>query len=201
MPATADASARSRRCPGHRDDGRGDVEIILPVPFRRPAARCSPQPSTTRPRSTSASCRERELVAVIARCIDSSSRDSTDTGRDTASRCSFKSMQRVLSVTARELRTDIEQTIEVSRLRPHRRQVERMLLERSIREGRFRRAPLIDARNEAETVILATESLRSLFAELAGPSWPRRTRPDPVGAGRAQGRAERPMRDIQRTPR
>ena len=77
----------------------------------------------------------------------------------------------ILSVTARELRTDIEQTIEV---KPSYGltddEVERMLLESfEHAEADFAARLLIDARNEAETVILATEkSLRSpLFAELA----------------------------------
>jgi Fe-S protein assembly chaperone HscA len=77
----------------------------------------------------------------------------------------------ILSVTARELRTDIEQTIEV---KPSYgltdEEVERMLLESfDHAEADFAARLLIDARNEAETVILATEkSLRSpLFAELA----------------------------------
>ena len=77
----------------------------------------------------------------------------------------------ILSVTARELRTDVEQTIEV---KPSYGltddEVERMLLESfEHAEADFAARLLIDARNEAETVILATEkSLRSpLFAELA----------------------------------
>jgi molecular chaperone DnaK len=78
----------------------------------------------------------------------------------------------ILSVTAHELRTDIEQTIEVkpSYGLTH-EEVERMLIEA------FENAPadfdarlLIDARNEAETVIHATEkSLRRPdFRELVG---------------------------------
>jgi molecular chaperone DnaK (HSP70) len=77
----------------------------------------------------------------------------------------------ILSVTARELRTDVEQTIEV---KPSYGltddEVERMLLESfEHAEADFAARLLIEARNEAETVILATEkSLRSpLFAELA----------------------------------
>ena len=77
----------------------------------------------------------------------------------------------ILGVTARELRTDIEQTIEV---KPSYGltddQVERMLLESfEHAEADFAARLLIDARNEAETVIHATEkSLRSPdFADLA----------------------------------
>jgi len=77
----------------------------------------------------------------------------------------------ILSVTARELRTDVEQTIEV---KPSYGltddEVERMLLESfEHAEADFAARLVIDARNEAETVILATEkSLRSpLFAELS----------------------------------
>ncbi|MEO8260704.1 MAG: molecular chaperone DnaK [Acidobacteriota bacterium] len=77
----------------------------------------------------------------------------------------------ILSVTARELRTDLEQTIEV---KPSYGltddEVERMLLESfEHAEADFAARLLIDARNEAETVVLATEkSLRSpLFADLA----------------------------------
>ena len=77
----------------------------------------------------------------------------------------------ILSVTARELRTDVEQTIEV---KPSYGltddEVERMLLESFEHAAAdFAARLLIDARNEAETVVLATEkSLRSpLFAELA----------------------------------
>jgi molecular chaperone DnaK len=70
----------------------------------------------------------------------------------------------ILSVTARELRTDIEQTIEV---KPSYgltdEEVERMLLDSfENAEADFAARLLIDARNEAETVILATEkSLRA----------------------------------------
>ena len=77
----------------------------------------------------------------------------------------------ILSVTARELRTDVEQTIEV---KPSYGltddEVERMLLESfEHAEADFAARLVIDARNDAETVILATEkSLRSpLFAELS----------------------------------
>jgi molecular chaperone DnaK len=77
----------------------------------------------------------------------------------------------ILSVTARELRTDIEQSIEV---KPSYGltddEVERMLLDSfEHAEADFEARLLIDARNEAETVILATEkSLRAPeFAELA----------------------------------
>jgi molecular chaperone DnaK (HSP70) len=69
----------------------------------------------------------------------------------------------ILSVTARELRTDIEQTIEV---KPSYgltdEEVERMLLDSfENAESDFAARLLIDARNEAETVIQATEkSLR-----------------------------------------
>jgi molecular chaperone DnaK (HSP70) len=70
----------------------------------------------------------------------------------------------ILSVAARELRTGIEQTIEVT---PSygltEGEVERMLLESfEHAEADFESRLLIDARNEAETVILATEkSLRN----------------------------------------
>jgi molecular chaperone DnaK (HSP70) len=77
----------------------------------------------------------------------------------------------ILSVTARELRTDIEQAIEV---KPSYGltddEVERMLLESfEHAEADFAARLLIDARNEAETVIQATEkSLRTPeFVELA----------------------------------
>src|SRR4029077_7540973 len=70
----------------------------------------------------------------------------------------------ILSVTARELRTEIEQTIEV---KPSYgltdEEVERMLLESfEHAEADFATRQLIEARNEAESVIQATEkSLRS----------------------------------------
>jgi molecular chaperone DnaK (HSP70) len=70
----------------------------------------------------------------------------------------------ILSVTAREQRTDIEQTIEV---KPSYglsdEEVERMLLDSfEHAEADFAARMLIDARNEAEAVIMATEkSLRS----------------------------------------
>jgi molecular chaperone DnaK (HSP70) len=77
----------------------------------------------------------------------------------------------ILSVTARELRTDVEQTIEV---KPSYGltddQVERMLLDSfENAEADFEARLLIEARNEAETVIRATEkSLRSPdFAAIA----------------------------------
>ena len=77
----------------------------------------------------------------------------------------------ILSVTARELRTDIEQTIEV---KPSYgltdEEVERMLLESfEHAEADFAARLLIEARNEAETVIRATEkSLRAPdFADIA----------------------------------
>jgi molecular chaperone DnaK len=77
----------------------------------------------------------------------------------------------ILSVTAHELRTDIEQTIEV---KPSYGltddEVERMLVESfEHAEADFAARLLIDARNEAETVIHATEkSLRSPeFAAIA----------------------------------
>ena len=77
----------------------------------------------------------------------------------------------ILSVTARELRTDVEQTIEV---KPSYgltdEEVERMLLDSfEHAEADFAARLLIEARNEAETVIQATEkSLRSPdFAEIA----------------------------------
>jgi molecular chaperone DnaK (HSP70) len=78
----------------------------------------------------------------------------------------------ILSVAARELRTGIEQHIEV---RPSYgltdEEVERMLIDSfEHAEADFDARLLIDARNEAETVINATEkSLRRPdFAELAG---------------------------------
>jgi Fe-S protein assembly chaperone HscA len=70
----------------------------------------------------------------------------------------------ILSVTARELRTDVEQTIEV---KPSYGlsddEVERMLLDSfEHAEADFAARLLIEARNEAETVVRATEkSLRS----------------------------------------
>jgi len=70
----------------------------------------------------------------------------------------------ILSVTARELRTEIEQTIEV---KPSYGltddEVERMLLDSfEHAEADFAARMLIDARNEAESVIMATEkSLRA----------------------------------------
>jgi Fe-S protein assembly chaperone HscA len=70
----------------------------------------------------------------------------------------------ILSVAARELRTGVEQTIEVT---PSygltEGEVERMLIESfEHAEADFEARLLIDARNEAETVILATEkSLRN----------------------------------------
>jgi molecular chaperone DnaK (HSP70) len=77
----------------------------------------------------------------------------------------------ILSVTARELRTDVEQTIEV---KPSYGltddQVERMLLDSfENAEADFAARLLIEARNEAESVIRATEkSLRAPgFADIA----------------------------------
>jgi molecular chaperone DnaK (HSP70) len=70
----------------------------------------------------------------------------------------------ILSVTAHELRTDVEQTIEV---KPSYgltdEEVERMLLESfEHAEADFAARLLIEARNEAETVVQATEkSLRA----------------------------------------
>ena len=70
----------------------------------------------------------------------------------------------ILSVTARELKTDVEQTIEV---KPSYgltdEEVERMLLESfEHAEADFAARLLIEARNEAENVIQATEkSLRN----------------------------------------
>jgi molecular chaperone DnaK (HSP70) len=70
----------------------------------------------------------------------------------------------ILSVTARELRTEVEQTIEV---KPSYgltdEEVERMLLESfEHAEADFAARLLIEARNEAETVVQATEkSLRA----------------------------------------
>lgn len=80
----------------------------------------------------------------------------------------------ILSVSARELRTSIEQTIEV---KPSYgltdQEVERMLIESfEHAEADFEARLLIEARNEAETVILATEkSLRRPdFAQIAAES-------------------------------
>jgi len=77
----------------------------------------------------------------------------------------------ILSVTARELRTDVEQTIEV---KPSYgltdEQVEQMLLDSfEHAEADFAARLLIEARNEAETVIQATEkTLRAPeFADVA----------------------------------
>ncbi|HYM26176.1 MAG TPA: Fe-S protein assembly chaperone HscA [Vicinamibacterales bacterium] len=77
----------------------------------------------------------------------------------------------ILSVTARELRTDVEQTIEV---KPSYgltdEQVEQMLLDSfEHAEEDFERRLLIEAKNEAESVVRATEkTLRSAeFAEIA----------------------------------
>jgi molecular chaperone DnaK (HSP70) len=78
----------------------------------------------------------------------------------------------ILSVAARELRTGLEQTIEV---KPSYgltdQEVERMLIESfEHAEADFEARLLIEARNEAESVVLATEkSLRRPdFAQLAG---------------------------------
>jgi Fe-S protein assembly chaperone HscA len=78
----------------------------------------------------------------------------------------------ILSVTARELRTGVEQTVEV---RPSYgltdEEVERMLLDSfEHAEADFEARLLIEARNEAESVVLATEkALRAPdFAEIAG---------------------------------
>ena len=99
----------------------------------------------------------------------------------------------ILSVTARELRTDIEQTIEV---KPSYGltddEVERMLLDSfEHAEADFAARLLIDARNEAETVIQATEkSLRAPeFAEIAKAELaPGEQRAHRAGAGRARRR-------------
>jgi molecular chaperone DnaK (HSP70) len=78
----------------------------------------------------------------------------------------------ILSVTARELRTNVEQSIEV---KPSYgltdEQVEQMLLDSfEHAEADFAARLLIEARNEAESVVNATEKiLRSTdFAEVAG---------------------------------
>ena len=83
----------------------------------------------------------------------------------------------ILSVTAHELRTNVAQTIEV---KPSYgltdEEVERMLLDSfEHAEADFAARLLIEARNEAETVILATEkSLRAPdFAEIAAVELPR----------------------------
>jgi Fe-S protein assembly chaperone HscA len=81
----------------------------------------------------------------------------------------------ILSVTAHELRTDIEQTIEV---KPSYgltdEEVERMLLESfEHAEADFAARLLIEARNEAESVIAATEkSLRSPDFHAIAPDLP-----------------------------
>ena len=78
----------------------------------------------------------------------------------------------ILSVSAKELRTDIEQAIDV---KPSYgltdAEVERMLIDSfEHAEAEFEARLLIDARNEAESIVLATEkSLRRPdFAQLAG---------------------------------
>ncbi len=83
----------------------------------------------------------------------------------------------ILSVTAHELRTNIEQTVEV---KPSYgltdEEVERMLLDSfEHAEADFAARLLIEARNEAETVIMATEkSLRAPdFADIAAAELPR----------------------------
>jgi molecular chaperone DnaK len=80
----------------------------------------------------------------------------------------------ILSVSARELRTSIEQTIEV---KPSYgltdQEVERMLIDSfEHAEADFEARLLIEARNEAETVILATEKAlrRSDFEQIAAES-------------------------------
>jgi molecular chaperone DnaK (HSP70) len=88
----------------------------------------------------------------------------------------------ILSVTARELRTDIEQTVEV---KPSYgltdEQVEQMLVDSfEHAEADFAARLLIDARNEAETVIHATEKT------LRAPEFP-----DVVKADLAAGEQER----------
>jgi molecular chaperone DnaK (HSP70) len=88
----------------------------------------------------------------------------------------------ILSVTARELRTDIEQTVEV---KPSYgltdEQVEQMLVDSfEHAEADFAARLLIDARNEAETVIHATEKT------LRAPEFP-----DVVKAELAAGEQER----------
>ena len=102
----------------------------------------------------------------------------------------------ILSVTARELRTDVEQTIEV---KPSYgltdEEVERMLLDSfEHAEADFAARLLIDARNEAETVIRATEkSLRSPEFAAIAPSelTPGEQERIEVAAGRSEGGAER----------
>jgi len=94
----------------------------------------------------------------------------------------------ILSVTARELRTDVEQTIEV---KPSYgltdEEVERMLLESfEHAEADFEARLLIEARNEAESVMQATEkSLRHPdFAEIERAS-------SPPASGRRSSRSSR----------
>ena len=101
----------------------------------------------------------------------------------------------ILSVTARELRTDIEQTIEV---KPSYgltdEEVERMLLDSfEHAEADFAARLLIEARNEAETVIHATEkSLRvaGVRRDREDRARRRRARADRVGARRPEDGAE-----------
>jgi len=140
----------------------------------RAAARCSPRSSTARRRSTSTSCR-------------ASARWPPTTGRSAGSSCAASRPCRpacpgsrcgsrfdangILSVSAHELRTGIAQTIEV---KPSYgltdEEVERMLIEsfEHAQEDVDARM-LIEVRNEAETVIAATEKTlrRPDFAEIA----------------------------------
>ncbi|MSO30433.1 MAG: Fe-S protein assembly chaperone HscA [Acidobacteria bacterium] len=107
----------------------------------------------------------------------------------------------ILSVSARELRTSIEQTIEV---KPSYgltdQEVERMLIESfEHAEADFEARLLIEARNEAETVIHATEkSLRRpdfdrLAAEVFEPGEHRRIENALADAKRAIGGADRDL--------
>jgi molecular chaperone DnaK (HSP70) len=98
----------------------------------------------------------------------------------------------ILSVTATELRTDIEQAIEV---KPSYgltdEEVERMLLDSfEHAEADFAARLLIDARNEAETVIMATEKA------LRGAEFPEIARTDDLAPGELQ-RIESALTDLK----
>ncbi|MBF8300617.1 MAG: Molecular chaperone DnaK, partial [Acidobacteria bacterium] len=111
----------------------------------------------------------------------------------------------ILSVSARELRTSVEQTIEV---KPSYgltdQEVERMLIESfEHAEADFDARLLIEARNEAETVILATEkTLRrpdfdQLAADVLEPGERRRIEDALAGAKQAIGGADRDLMQQQ----
>ena len=138
--------------------GRGDVHDRRRQPDRRGRSRAAGR------------ARARRRLP-IARAVQAA-RHSADAGRPAAHRGAFQiDANGILSVAARELRTGIEQTIEV---KPSYGltdgEVERMLIESfEHAEADFEARLLIEARNEAETVILATEkSLRSPDLEASG---------------------------------